>query len=513
MALRAAELATSVDDQLQLDRRRHLTAYAVLAGLVALLVVMAYATAPQPFSLAFFLLVAVATATLVNPVIGVYAIVFLSLVGDTVTSTWYPFTKNLSSAESIFYVDDSLVVNPLELVVAATLASWLLRQIGAGRLNFVKGRLLGPLMVFAVFVGTGLVHGLFVRGGDTTVGLWEARPLVYLPILYVLITNLLTSARQHERLFFVAIAGVVAQSLLALWYYLGQRPEDRLELESLTEHAASIHMSALMVFTLALVLLPGCSARRRWWMLAGAVPVTWVWVLSQRRAAAIALAFGVLLLGVVLLWKHRGRALWFLPMVIVVGAAYTLAFWNSTSPAGTAAQAIKSVIAPESLSAADYSSNLYRQIEAFDLWFTIRADEVRGVGFGQPFYQVIPLPDISFFPFWQYMPHNSILWIWLKMGYFGFVAMLFFVARAVQHGARSVLRVASPDQTAVVFGALAYVVMYMIYAYVDIAWDIRSMVFLAVALAICADFEQVAHEDHSVSPQSADTSSPHLVSA
>jgi O-antigen ligase len=85
------------------------------------------------------------------------------------------------------------------------------------------------------------------------------------------------------------------------------------------------------------------------------------------------------------------------------------------------------------------------------------------------------------------MPHNSVLWIWLKMGYLGFVAMLFLIARAVQHGARSVLRIASPDRAAVAFGALAYVVMYMIYAYVDIAWDIRSMVFLAVAFAICAD--------------------------
>ena len=80
----------------------------------------------------------------------------------------------------------------------------------------------------------------------------------------------------------------------------------------------------------------------------------------------------------------------------------------------------------------DASSDLYREIENFDLVYTIRAEPLTGVGFGKPFYQPAPLPDISFFVFYRYIPHNSVLWIWLKMGFVGFVAMFFVIAAALR---------------------------------------------------------------------------------
>ena len=90
----------------------------------------------------------------------------------------------------------------------------------------------------------------------------------------------------------------------------------------------------------------------------------------------------------------------------------------------------------------------------------------------------VPLPDISFFEFWEYLPHNSVLWVWLKIGFFGFVAMLFLFARAVQHGTRSALSVRTPSTPRSSSSACHYVVMFLVFAYVDIAWDIRSTVFL-----------------------------------
>ena len=95
---------------------------------------------------------------------------------------------------------------------------------------------------------------------------------------------------------------------------------------------------------------------------------------------------------------------------------------------GFGAIAIKSVIAPGALSKEDESSDLYRRIENYDLVYTAHAKPLTGVGFGKPFYRPVPLPDISFDVFYQYIPHNSILWIWLKTGYLGFVALLFVIA-------------------------------------------------------------------------------------
>ncbi len=100
------------------------------------------------------------------------------------------------------------------------------------------------------------------------------------------------------------------------------------------------------------------------------------------------------------------------------------------------------------------------------------------------------MPDISgLFGFWKFMPHHSFHWIWLKTGYLGFVSMLFLMVRTIQYGARTALDAPSGNRQAIALTAVLYVVMYMVFSYVDIAWDTRSMVFLVVTMAICADME------------------------
>ena len=76
---------------------------------------------------------------------------------------------------------------------------------------------------------------------------------------------------------------------------------------------------------------------------------------------------GLIVLGVLLYQHQRAKAAWFMLVTVLVGGAYTAAFWNSTGSIGFAAQAIKTVIAPGQLSAQDLSSDLYRQIEAYDI--------------------------------------------------------------------------------------------------------------------------------------------------
>src|SRR5436305_2604186 len=45
-----------------------------------------------------------AAAILYRPHYGIYLISGLSLVGDSLLDPWYPFVKNLSSAESLLYL-------------------------------------------------------------------------------------------------------------------------------------------------------------------------------------------------------------------------------------------------------------------------------------------------------------------------------------------------------------------------------------------------------------------------
>lgn len=481
---------THVDGQLRRDRSRFFAVFAVLMVFVLLTGAIAMVTAPEAFSIAFVVLVLASVACFVRPTVGVYVIVTLTLIGDAVTTSWWPFTKNLSSRESIFFVSDSLSINPLEILIVLTTISWLLERLDDPTWHFKRGTLLTPLLVFTGFVVFGIMRAV-ATGVDRRIALFEARPLLYMAIVYILVTNLMETRRQYLRLIMLSLVGISIQSIFSLSYYQGLPPAQRESIESLSEHSATVIMNVLFVFLLAVLMLK-CSRYLRWSIAFLAIPVVWAYLLSQRRAAMVALFAGVVALLVVVFHRRR-RAFWFCtPVAVIVVGGFVLATWNASGALGLPASAVKSVLFPDDLSEADRSSDFYRQLEAFNIWFTISNNRLAGVGFGQKFLQPAPLPDISFFEFWEYIPHNSVLWIWMKLGFFGFVAMVFLVARAVQEGARSAMQVRSADHIAAVVAGVSYVVMFIVFAYVDIAWDVRSTVFLGVAFALAADFARSA---------------------
>ena len=489
----SVERITDVGAQLENDRYRWWGMFATVMVFTLAVGGIAYVTSPRPFSVAFVVLVLAALACSLRPRIGVYTIVALTLIGDTGTTPWWPFTKNLSSRESILYLTDSVSVNPLEILLAVTTVSWLLQRLVDPTWRFRRGGLFVPLMVFSGFVLLGFFKGRFLSGGDTRVALFEVRPLLYLPIVYILITNLVITRRQYKLLLMLAFSAVAIQSIFALLYYRGLSDEQREVLESLSEHSATVHMNALFVFLLGLLLFK-CRKELRWFVALLVPPVLWAYLLSQRRAAMIALFVGVTVLAAVLFCRRRRMFWFFTPTAVVLTLGYLAATWNARGALGLPAMAVKTVLFPEQLGTAERSSDLYRTIESYDLWFTIRQNPVLGVGFGQKFLRPIALPDISFFEFWEFIPHNSFLWIWLKTGFLGFVAMLFLFGRAVQLGARSALTVRSPEHVAIGLAGLTYVIMFLVFVYVDIAWEVRSTVFLALALALCADFEPALHD-------------------
>ena len=205
-------------------------------------------------------------------------------------------------------------------------------------------------------------------------------------------------------------------------------------------------------------------------------------------SAFIGLAAAMILLAVILFWRQR-RTFWkIVPISAIVFIGYTGAFWQSTSSIGFPAQAVKSVVAPNSLSAADRSSDDYRKIEIYDLHYTIRSSPITGQGFGKPFLRPIPLPDISFFEFNAYLPHNSLLWIWIKMGFFGFVAVLYLFVTTLLLGADRVRRAAPGLDLLAVSSAVMFVMMYAIYIYVDVAWEARNVTLLALSMGLCTAY-------------------------
>jgi hypothetical protein len=483
---------------------RFVLEYGFVIGASLVVGFIAFRTVPTFYSVAFIVLMLVLALFVTKPLLALHAVLFLTLLGDGTTTLWYPVTKNMSSEESILYTHDALTITPLEVMLFGGFALWLLWHISTRRNPLVRGQFFWHLMVFSVFVLLGLMWGVG-RGGDIRVAIWEVRPFLYLPIVYLLVINCCRTRKQFRQLLWTAVASLFAHSLFSIGYWIALPEIDKITAEGLGEHSSAIHMNVVILLAVMAALFKGCSRTSAIVLTLLAIPVAYEWILNQRRASVIALALGFLMLAAMLYWRQRSTFKRVVPVAAVLMIGYIGAMWNSTSSAAFPAQAVKAVIAQDQAGEADQSSDLYRIIENYDLNYTIRSEPIFGVGFGQQFYRPITLPDISFFEFYLYIPHNSILWVWLKTGFGGFLTFFYLLAQALMAGARNVR--AAPKGVDMMISAVTvmYVAMFALFAFVDIAFDARSTLFLATCIAFCSQYLRVPNQPAKVRPDVTET--------
>ena len=444
---------------------------------------------PEVRFLGWFVYLAGVAAILFRPRWGIYLMLFFALVGDSVLLPWYPFVKNFSSYESIFYLSSALIINPLESYLILTFLSWLIRDAFLRRLHFYKGDLFIPAAVFLVFITFGLIYGIW-KGGNVTIALWEVRPFYYLFGMIILSTNLFTKREHYSNLFIWAAAALIIESFVGTYYFFVVLNGSLAGIEEITEHSAAIHINTVFVLIMSAWIYRG-SLVKRFALLPWLPFLIITYFAAHRRAAFVSLAVAVILFAILLFFENR-KVFWFLvPTVAVISGLYLVAFWNNTGSLGTPAQALKSVVAPTSATIRNQSSNIYRVLENINTSFTIHQHAITGIGFGNKFYLLVPLPDISFFEWWNYLPHNSIIYIWVKSGFGGFMAMLYFIGISILTGTRVVMRVQDREIKILLITGLIYIIMHFLYAYVDISWDAQSMLYIGAVLGILNSAENI----------------------
>jgi hypothetical protein len=493
--------------------------FASITGLALLLSFVMIRNGPNAALLAWILFFVSAAAILYRPRFGVYLLVFLGLMGDVVLSPWFPFVKNFSSLESILYISDSIVFNPLEAFLGLTFISWFIHAVSLNKKRFYRGPLFLPAMVFLFFTIAGLWYGLSA-GGDFNIGLWEARPIFYLIAMIVLVSNLIETREHVNKLIWFAMIAILIDGLFGhryFWFVLRGNLEG---VNAITEHSAAIHMNSLFVFFLA-GLLYKISQTKRFVLALFSLVVIVPYFATQRRAAFLTLGLALIVIAVVL-YKENRSAFWtIVPPAIVLVVIYIIAFWNMPGFLGTPVQAFKSMLGPEYVNERNLASNTYRDLENINLHFTIQQKPLTGVGFGNIYYIIVPMPDISFFQWWQYFTHNSIIWIWLKTGVMGFISMLYLVSYSLAVGGRTLVRMPGKDLSAIALTALLYLIMHFTYAYADISWDSQSMLYVGAMMGLLNSLVVIAakpipvagkrwrwQENPSLDPASAPLSNP-----
>ena len=268
-------------------------------------------------------------------------------------------------------------------------------------------------------------------GGDFKIALQEIRPQVYIGLVYLMAVNLVTDRRQIEHfLWMTAICLAIKGALYTFRQYV------TLQGLPLPDQGVGSHEEAFLFdgffLLLMTLLLSGTHPKLQRFMLMTLPLVALGYLSTNRRAgtAALAVLMPVFFLAAYQALPQRRR------LVVGVGIAFTIAFrpvlsGDSKTASGSfalPARSIKSQFQPD---ARDASSNAYRDAENEDQYATIKSAPL-GYGYGKHFIHAVPIADISnFYAWWDLIPHNQILWVWMRTGFEGFVAFWVMISACV----------------------------------------------------------------------------------
>ncbi len=445
---------------------------AVLACAVALTPIMMYANFQFGAGLAIGGLVAAAllVVTVRWPIVGFYVLTLAAVVIEENPLVYPIGTDNLY----VFSWPASLAGLPERPIGFYIL--FILLILVAVRLAMRKGvalrggPLLLPFLAFLACIAVGIAHGL-KTGGQFRIIVLEIRPFWYLFTTYLVAYNLVSKKNHIIAFLWILVLGTFVKALQGCYIVLTALHG---QINSGVNEIMAHEQSYFFVLILLLIVL--CILMKRlhaiMWVAIASLPFLIIALIANNRRADY-LAF---VLGLAAVWalaiavnarRRKGLIVGFIVCGAIV-AAYIGVFGTINTPISTPANAIISVIQPSATDIRDAQSNLYRTYEDADLLFTEKQSPLLGYGFGKPFLQPQKLPDIGGLdPYYLYIPHNNILWIWMRLGPIGFLAFWYVISAAIVRGGVLMKRLRDPDLQLVAMFIIGAIVTEIPLAYGD----------------------------------------------
>jgi len=353
------------------------------------------------------------------------------------------------------------------------------------------GELLLPFLLFLLCVAGGVLHGL-TTGGDLKRIVLEVRPFWYLFVSYLLAYNLITHKSHVRTLLWIVILGGSVKALQGVYIYLVILHSDLTGHNVIMAHEESFFFVCLLVLCMLLCL--HYHYRPQLYVTLLILPCLLVAVIAnQRRADYVALLVGIAVAWTIIFWVRPKARKWLLAGMIIcvaLGGGYIVVFAHSTAWFAKPARGIVSIIQPDSTDIATIDSDLYRTFENYDLTFTIKQNPLFGLGFGKPFPQPIPLtkifPEIfAHDPVYNYVPHNTIYWVWMRLGWIGFFALWYLFGAIIVRGSLIVRRLKDPYLQLVAIYVVSVTFIEIIVAYADYQlYFFRNVIYVGLLAGV-----------------------------
>lgn len=417
-----------------------------------------------------------------------FAALFISLLMESQTTSKDPWSGSFAwyfHADLKSWIPQTgLPLNPLEITIIVILLAWALRGRRDRRYHFEKGLLFWPIIGLTTMLAYGLLWGAIQSNSDFTVALWEIRALAYCVIAYFLVGILFTHRRDLDTLTWVILISILlmaVECLIRYFFFLPGRYVGDLDYD----HEDTTLLSFAILLAAAMILL-GSTRRQRIFALTTIPLDLLAMMVTHRRAGFASLLTGAIFLCVILFRVNRRLFLKIVPITALIFGIYLGAYWGCSG--GTLCQPARAISSQFSPDPRDLQSDQYRLLEKENLILNIQVNPITGLGFGQPFAFYIPLPNLSFWPFWHYTPHNEILWVWMEMGFLGFFVFWWLIGSSIYRGGRLVqaLSAAGDDKARALLAAgVCLIVMQITVSYVDLGLTSdRAMLLLGVVLGV-----------------------------
>lgn len=422
-----------------------------------------------------------------RPIWGLYLIVICAVVVEQEPLIATPIgTDHLN----IFYWPthlQGLPERPIGFFILAILFFMVVTAVVLRRRALFGGRLFYPFLFFFACLAIGVLHGL-ATGGSFRIIVLEIRPWWYFFVSYILAYNIVSEVKHVRNIIWITVLGTAikgVQGVFIVYTYLGGQIEGHNEIMA---HEQSFFF-VLVLLLLVMMVLHHFQRALFFAILASLPCLLLALVANNRRADYVALMLGILVVwALVILVKPASRRVLIttLAICLLLGGVYVLAFQKSSGALGQPARAVISVFNPSAADERDAASNAYRVVENYDLKFTESQSPILGFGFGKPFLQPVALPNVlDLDPYYLFIPHNNVLWVWMRLGPLGFGALWYLFGSAIVAGCMIARRLRNPQLQFFAIFTIALVVMEVILAYGDYQFFFyRNMIYVGIALGV-----------------------------
>lgn len=394
-----------------------------------------------------------------------------------------PFFENFNNSIGI-----PLPTNPVEVLLGVIAGSWFMTGLVTRKIRFQSHPLHLPMLGLMLLFGTFMVYGIG-RGGVINIALWEVRALFYMCIAFFVGSQIIRTHKQVLINTWCILIPVSIKGFQGVWRWGVDLGFEIGDIHAITSHECAVFIMTSFVFSLALVMFNGPRSMIIYTALTA--PFTFItFIYAQRRIAYGCLVFGIIMLFLYLPKRTKRLFINCLIPAIPVIALYFAVFWNSSSGLAMPVQQVRSVFGEDASGEVD-SSNTYRDVEKFNLVQTIRTYPA-GVGFGNKYLIVMPLDAVDF-PLWEYIPHNCILWMWVKTGFLGIATFFICIGLMVIQLTIAFRTTTRPLYKCLLVMAVVFLVCQVVVAYYDLQLTFyRNMVYLGALLAMMGPIHKEA---------------------